>query len=105
MESTPRAPVADGGYGRHGVVVCRQAVPSNNETTVTDIAITRTANPKQPPADETLTFGNVFTDHMFLMNYEEGKGWHNPRIVALRLVQPGSRRPACCTTVRRFLTD
>lgn len=47
---------------------------------MTDIAITLTTAPKQPPADETLSFGKVFTDHMFLMNYEEGKGWHNPRI-------------------------
>ena len=45
-----------------------------------DIAITRTSSPKTPPADDCLTFGNVFTDHMFLMNYEEGKGWHDPRI-------------------------
>ncbi len=47
---------------------------------MTDIAITRTANPGTPPADETLAFGKVFTDHMFLMNYDEGKGWHSPRI-------------------------
>ncbi|GGJ04480.1 branched-chain amino acid aminotransferase [Neoroseomonas lacus] len=42
--------------------------------------ITRTTAPKRKPADDTLTFGKVTTDHMFLMNYEEGKGWHNPRI-------------------------
>lgn len=47
---------------------------------MTDIAITRTTSPKQTPPDESLSFGKVFTDHMFLMNYEEGKGWHNPRI-------------------------
>jgi branched-chain amino acid aminotransferase len=47
---------------------------------VTQIAITRTTSPKQTPADETLAFGKVFSDHMFLMNYEDGKGWHNPRI-------------------------
>jgi branched-chain amino acid aminotransferase len=47
---------------------------------VNQIAITRTAAPKQTPADETLAFGKVFSDHMFLMNYEAGKGWHNPRI-------------------------
>jgi branched-chain amino acid aminotransferase len=35
-----------------------------------DIAITRTSSPKTPPPDESLAFGNVFTDHMFLMNYE-----------------------------------
>ena len=42
--------------------------------------ITRTSMPKPKPADETLAFGKVLTDHMFLMNYEQGKGWFNPRI-------------------------
>ena len=43
---------------------------------------TRTANPKPRPADETqLGFGKLFTDHMFLMNYTEGQGWHDGRIV------------------------
>jgi branched-chain amino acid aminotransferase len=60
---------------------------------VTEIAITRTDTPKQPPADEALTFGNVFTDHMFLMNYEVGKGWHDPRIVPYG---PFSLDPATC---------
>ena len=41
---------------------------------------TRTTAPRQKPADDTLSFGKVMTDHMFLMNYEEGKGWFNPRI-------------------------
>ena len=46
------------------------------------IRIERTAHPKQKPADiEHLGFGRYFTDHMFLMDYEEGKGWHDPRIV------------------------
>ncbi|MFI4981390.1 MAG: branched chain amino acid aminotransferase, partial [Nevskiales bacterium] len=48
---------------------------------MTQIAITRTTSPKQPPADESLAFGRVFTDHMFLMDYHEGQGWHDPRIV------------------------
>lgn len=42
--------------------------------------ITRTTTPRQKPADDSLTFGKVLTDHMFLMNYAEGKGWFNPRI-------------------------
>jgi branched-chain amino acid aminotransferase len=42
--------------------------------------VTRTTTPKRKPADDTLAFGKVMTDHMFLMNYEEGKGWFNPRI-------------------------
>lgn len=41
-----------------------------------------TKNPKPKPQDETqLGFGTIFTDHMFLMDYETGKGWHDPRIV------------------------
>ena len=36
---------------------------------------------RKRPADESnLGFGDIVTDHMFLMNYEQGKGWHNPRI-------------------------
>ncbi|MDE7390520.1 MAG: branched-chain amino acid aminotransferase [Lachnospiraceae bacterium] len=47
-----------------------------------DIKITKTTNPKQKPAaDQPLKFGKIFTDHMFVMNYTEGKGWHDPRIV------------------------
>jgi branched-chain amino acid aminotransferase len=42
--------------------------------------ITRTQNPKPRPADDSLAFGKVLTDHMFLMNYDEGRGWHSPRI-------------------------
>ena len=46
------------------------------------ISITLTKNPKQKPQDETkLGFGKVFTDHMFVMEYDEGRGWHSPRIV------------------------
>lgn len=38
---------------------------------------------KRPkPEDENkLVFGTVFSDHMFIMNYDEGKGWHSARIV------------------------
>ncbi|MCF8061974.1 MAG: branched-chain amino acid aminotransferase [Deltaproteobacteria bacterium] len=37
---------------------------------------------KPKPADESnLGFGDLFTDHMFLMNYEKGRGWYDPRIV------------------------
>lgn len=36
---------------------------------------------KQKPMDESkLGFGDIYTDHMFLMDYEKGKGWFNPRI-------------------------
>lgn len=47
-----------------------------------DIKITKTTSPKQKPAKgEPLGFGHIFTDHMFIMNYTEGQGWHDPRIV------------------------
>ncbi len=36
---------------------------------------------KPKPLDEDLRFGDVFTDHMFMMDYAEGVGWHDPRIV------------------------
>ena len=44
--------------------------------------VTRTTAPKAKPADESsLGFGKVFTDHMFLMDYTAGQGWHDGRIV------------------------
>ena len=45
------------------------------------ITITRTTNPKEKVPSDKLGFGKVFSDHMFLMNYDEGQGWHDPRIV------------------------
>ena len=46
-----------------------------------NITITKTTHPGTLPPSDQLGFGTVFTDHMFLMNYDEGKGWHDPRIV------------------------
>ena len=45
-----------------------------------DIKITRNPSPKEKPTGK-LGFGKIFTDHMFLMNYTEGQGWHDARIV------------------------
>jgi branched-chain amino acid aminotransferase len=40
---------------------------------------------KPRPADESkLGFGDIFTDHMFMVDYETGKGWFNPRIEPYR---------------------
>ena len=36
---------------------------------------------KAKPDPKTLLFGKTFTDHMFLMNYDAGQGWHDGRIV------------------------
>ena len=46
-----------------------------------EIKVTLTQNKKQKPDPLSLGFGKYFTDHMFLMDYYEGKGWVEPRIV------------------------
>ena len=46
-----------------------------------EIKITKTACKKQKPDPASLGFGKYFTDHMFLMDYTKGKGWHDARIV------------------------
>jgi len=43
--------------------------------------IKKTAQPKPKPNPDTLKFGRAFTDHMFVMQYETGKGWFDGRIV------------------------
>ena len=50
--------------------------------TMLDIRYEKTTAPKElPKEDNPLKFGTIFTDHMFIMNYETGKGWHDARIV------------------------
>lgn len=43
--------------------------------------VLKTTNPKMKPDPDTLQFGTVFTDHMFIMDYSKEKGWHDGRIV------------------------
>lgn len=46
--------------------------------------IIKNQNPKQKPDltdGSKLGFGKIFTDHMFVMDYTEGKGWHDGRVV------------------------
>lgn len=58
-----------------------------------NIRIEKTTSPKPIPGeDNPLKFGTIFTDHMFIMNYETSKGWHDPRIVPY---QPLSLDPSC----------
>ena len=55
--------------------------------------VTRTTHPKPRPADETkLGFAKYFTDHMFVMDYDEGQGWHDGRVVPHEpfLIEPAS---------------
>ncbi len=44
------------------------------------LSITRADQLKSHPKDSDLRFGDVFTDHMFSMDYNPDKGWHDPRI-------------------------
>ena len=46
-----------------------------------DIRIERTTAPKAKPEDSTLGCGKYFSDHMFIMDYDKGQGWHDARIV------------------------
>ena len=44
------------------------------------IRITRASMLKKHPLDTELGFGVVFTDHMFVADWKEGKGWYDPRV-------------------------
>ena len=46
-----------------------------------DIRVEKAKALKELPDPNTLLFGKTFTDHMFLMNYDAGQGWHDARIV------------------------
>ncbi len=46
-----------------------------------EIRVEKAATLKELPDPNTLVFGKTFTDHMFLMNYDAGQGWHDGRIV------------------------
>ena len=46
-----------------------------------NIKVTKTTAPKAKPDENNLGFGKIFTDHMFVMDYTEGEGWHDARIV------------------------
>ena len=43
--------------------------------------IQKTKAPKPKPDPNTLKFGKEFSDHMFIMEYETGKGWFDGRII------------------------
>lgn len=57
-----------------------------------NIRVEKTATPKElPKADNPLKFGTIFTDHMFVMDYDMEKGWHDARIIPY---QPISLEPS-----------
>ena len=46
------------------------------------IPVERVKQAKPKPADETkLGFGQIFTDHMLVMDYDRERGWHGMRVV------------------------
>lgn len=46
-----------------------------------EIKVIKTTEPKAKPQMANLPFGKIFSDHMFVMDYTEGIGWHDARIV------------------------
>lgn len=47
-----------------------------------EIKVIKNPAPKVKPADESkLGFGSIFTDHMFIMDWDKVTGWHDARIV------------------------
>lgn len=44
------------------------------------LTITKSDTLKPKPDNSSLSFGTIFTDHMFNMDYNPDDGWHNPRI-------------------------
>lgn len=56
-----------------------------NMTSNLTIELTKTK--KEIPSFDDIGFGKYYSDHMFIMDYDEGKDWHNPRIVPYRPIE------------------
>lgn len=46
-----------------------------------DFPVIKNEHPSQKPDSKDLVFGTVFTDHMFVMDYNREKGWHDGKVV------------------------
>jgi len=55
------------------------------------VMISRELKPKYTDSSK-LGFGKIFTDHMFTMKYEEGRGWYDPAVEPYHNLQMD---PAC----------
>src|SRR5882672_4409295 len=63
----------------------KERLNSRRSGTMTDaIRVVKAATHKPKPKDSELTFGTVFTDHMFVADFQEEKGWYDPRIEPYR---------------------
>ncbi|MDZ4663066.1 MAG: branched-chain amino acid aminotransferase [Pseudomonadota bacterium] len=56
------------------------------------LSISKTKSFKNKPSARDLGFGKYFSDHMFQVNYSEGRSWHSPRITPYEplLIEPGA---------------
>lgn len=56
------------------------------------IEFIRSTMRKDKPDVSSLGFGNYFTDHMFVMDYDEMNGWHSPKITPYEplVLDPGA---------------
>ena len=45
------------------------------------IEVVHSSNKKPKPDANNIAFGKYFSDHMFVMDYSEDKGWYDPRVV------------------------
>lgn len=64
--------------------------------------VQRAAVLKPKPDPDTLVFGKTFTDHMFIMDYTAGQGWHDGASCPTA-PSPWSPPPWCSTMPRRSL--
>ena len=67
-----------------------------------EISTEKTSAPKTKPDQNNLVFGKNFTDHMFIMDYTEGRGWHDPRIIPY---QPLVMEPSSMSLVKAKLME
>lgn len=61
--------------------------------TMLNIKVVLSEEKKEKPQVDQLGFGRYFTDHMFVMTYDEGLGWHDPVIKKYENLQMD---PASC---------
>ena len=63
------------------------------EDKIMNISITKNTHPGELIPSNKLGFGVYYTDHMFIMDYSEEKGWHDARIVPFQNI---TLSPAAC---------
>lgn len=51
------------------------------------IPVELTTTPKTKPSHHKQAFGTVFTDHMFILDYDASQGWHDPRVVPYQPIE------------------